>query len=84
MRVFRNRQSAGWHQSVKATAADKHPVTIIMVGQAPQPNPNSPWDKLQEHTDEYLREKKKLAPEQLEARLVDFIRKHADKMDNAI
>src|SRR3954454_4390440 len=34
--------------------------------------------------DEYIKKKKNLTPEQLEARLVDFIRKHADKMDVAI
>jgi hypothetical protein len=84
MGVFRHRESAGWHRSIKATAADKHPITIITIGQAPQPNPSFPWDKLQEHTDAYLRKKKKLTPEQLEARLVEFIKQHADKMDIAI
>lgn len=84
MGVFRHRESAGWHRSVNATAADKHPITIVTIGQAPQPNPNFPWDKLQEHTDAYLRKKKKHTPEQLEGRLVDFIRQHAEKMDIAI
>ena len=84
MGIFRHRDSTGWHRSIKATAADKHPITTVTIGQAPQPNPNFPWQKLQEHTDEYLKKKKKLKPEQLEARLVDFIRQHAEKMDIAI
>lgn len=84
MGIFRHRESAGWYRSIKTTAADKHPVTIVTIGQAPQPNVNFPWDKLQEHTDAYLRKKKKLTPEQLEARLVDFIKEHADRMDIAI
>ena len=48
------------------------------------PDPSFPWEKLQEHTDAYLKKKKKHTPEQLEERLVNFIKNHADKMDVAI
>lgn len=80
--LFRNRQSSSWHRSITHTAAEHHPVNIST--DAPTPNPNFPWLKLQEHTDEYVKKKKKLSPEQLEARLVEFIRIHADRMDVAI
>jgi hypothetical protein len=82
MGLFRNRQSASWHRSITQTAAEHHPITITT--EASTPNPNFPWLKLQEHTDEYVKKKKRLTPEQIEARLVEFIRVHADRMDVAI
>lgn len=82
--MFRNRQSSSWHQSITHTAAEHHPVNVNITTESPTPNPNFPWMKLREHTEEYVKKKKKLAPEQIEARLIEFIRRHIDRLDVAI
>jgi hypothetical protein len=79
--LLRNRQSVGWQRSLKSTAADAHPV---VVDHSPTDNPNFPWQKLQEHTDNYIKKKKKLTPEQVEVRLIEFVQNSTESLDMAI
>jgi hypothetical protein len=74
----RKRQSGNWFRSVNASVADLHPVST---GQVPVSNPEFPWVQLRQHTDAYLSKKKKgnLTQDEIEARLVALMQKHASK-----
>ena len=78
---LRNRQSTNWQRSVHSTAGGRR---LVIEGASPTPDPNFPWATLQQHTDIYLSKKKRESAEQIEARLVRFIKRSGDRIDISI
>ena len=81
LRFLRNRKSTNWQRSVHATAGGRRPV---VEGVSPTLDPSFPWATLQQHTDIYLSKKKKENADQIEARLIGFIKASGDRIDIAI
>jgi hypothetical protein len=73
MERFGLRKSSGWHQQITATAAGRRPVV------GPALNGEFPWNQLQRHTDQYLKRKGKLTPQERDVSLMALIENHPTK-----